>query len=59
MNEPELVQRWLRHSLRGYVQTYSNRQWVRRMERDHSYVVLQENLWQEAQELGVVYSCKP
>ena len=42
ISEPELVMRWLRHCLRGYVHTFNNREWVRSMERHNSYVLPQE-----------------
>ena len=54
--DPTLVRMWLRQCLKTFVHTSRNRRWVRRMERDDSWLVLQDDLEPEARELGIAYT---
>ena len=54
--DPTLVRMWLRQCLKTFVHTTGNRRWVKRMERDDSWLVLQDDLEPEARELGIAYT---
>ena len=54
--DPTLVRMWLRHCLKTFVRTSRNRRWVKRIERDDSWLVLQDDLEPEARELGIAYT---
>ena len=54
--DPTLVRMWLRQCLKTFVHTTGNRRWVKRMERDDSWLVLQDDLEPEARELGITYT---
>ena len=54
--DPTLVRMWLRQCLKTFVHTSRNRLWVKRMERDDSWLVLQDDLEPEARELGIAYT---
>ena len=54
--DPTLVRMWLRQCLKTFVHTSRNRRWVRCMERDNSWLVLQDDLEPEARELGIAYT---
>ena len=54
--DPTLVRMWFSHCLKTFVHTSRNRLWVKRMERDDSWLVLQDDLEPEARELGIAYT---
>ena len=56
MSQPELVRRWMRCCLRTLVHAQRNIDYVQSQDRFDSYVVLQSNLWDEAQEYGVQFN---
>lgn len=56
VNDESLVRRWLRHALKTYVHTVNNHSWVRYTERNHAFLVLQDDLEPEARELGIAYT---
>ena len=56
MSQPELVRRWMRCCLRTLVHAQRNIDYVQSQDRSDSYVVLQSNLWDEAQEYGVQFN---